>query len=96
MFFLLKCVFWLGLVFVLLPPEGDPRGAEATRMARQAAQHLEQAAAGAAKAGVRHAQDACLAAPKACLEAARAIAVLPPRRPSADIDGDALRREPPG
>lgn len=96
MFFLLKCAFWLGLVFVILPPEGDRRSAEATRIAREAAQDIEQAAASAAKRGLRRAQDACVAAPAACLEAARAIAVLPPPRPAAEIGEGERRPDPKG
>lgn len=66
MFFLLRSAFWLGLVFVILPAPGDPRGETGGRLMREARD-------AAAESAGRVAVDAgrlCLQRTQACLEAA--------------------------
>lgn len=66
MFFLLRCAFWLTIVYAAIfwPKDFDPKGAaEILPKTRQlAGAALEQAGAGIARA--------CVSAPAACLEAA--------------------------
>ena len=63
MFFLLRCVFWLGLLFSQI---ADREGQSLTHLAQPAAQQAQAGAARVAQA----AADQCRAQPAACLAAA--------------------------
>ena len=66
MFFLLRCVFWLGLTFAMIEwPDGAPLVPDPAALAQNAAE-----AAGKELAA------RCAADPKACLDGARKIEAL--------------------
>ncbi len=66
MFFLLRCVFWLGLTFAMMEwPEGASPTAEPAALAQNAAD-----------AAAKDIATRCAADPQACLEGARKIEAL--------------------
>lgn len=66
MFFLLRSAFWLGLVFLFLPAEGDPKADTGARIVQEAS----AAAAAGARRATGDAARLCLEQTRACLEAA--------------------------
>lgn len=68
MFFLVKCAFWLGIVFYLMPwPAQEGPAVLARRGAADLAERAQQAVA-------ERAAGACAADPQACLDFARQAA----------------------
>lgn len=64
MFFLFRCVFWLGLVFYHLP------WADGARPADQARDIVAEIGAATTRMAVEQARAACVSTPRACLETA--------------------------
>lgn len=72
MFFVLKSIFWLGLVFIIAPSTGahDPQRRDAGRIAAQA---TAEAAGAIAAAVPAVALEVCKQAPKECLNGAMGL-----------------------
>jgi hypothetical protein len=74
MFFLLRCVFWLGLVFYAMDWPGGPSAGTVTGALGEVAASAASAAVAGAAPAVR---DLCLSRPTGCLALATAAAPKP-------------------
>lgn len=87
MFFLFRCVFWLGIVFYHMPWSDGARPAQDARAA------LSDLGVSAAKSLADQAQAACVKAPRDCLAAAAKLGADAPSPSRSSLRDDDKRPE---